>query len=54
MITTDEIIMIKQAISTIALENNWDKAKQKELFNEAVSEIVKHRTKSNKKKRSNK
>jgi len=50
-ISMDELMMIRQAVSTVALENEWDEAKQQELFNEAVSEIIKSRTKISKKKR---
>jgi hypothetical protein len=50
-ITMNELIMIKQAVSTVALENEWDDAKQQELFNGAVSEIIKSRTRVSKKKR---
>ena len=50
-LSTQEIMMIHQAVSTVALENNWDEAKRQELFNEAVSEIIKSRVKISKKKR---
>ena len=43
--------MIHQAVSTVALENDWDDIKRQELFNEAVSEIIKSRTRISKKKR---
>lgn len=49
----DEIIMIRQAVSTVALEKGWDDQKQQELFNEAVAEVIKSRTKVSKKKRHN-
>lgn len=51
MITMDELMMIRQAVSTVALEKGWDESKQQELFNEAVAEIIKSRVKVNKKKR---
>jgi hypothetical protein len=50
-LSTEEIMMIHQAVSTVALENDWDDAKRQELFNEAVSEIIKSRTRISKKKR---
>jgi hypothetical protein len=50
-LSTQEIMMIHQAVSTVALENDWDDAKRQELFNEAVSEIIKSRTRISKKKR---
>jgi hypothetical protein len=44
-------MQIHQAISTTALENNWDEAKQQEVFNQTVAELIKSQVKVNKKKR---
>jgi hypothetical protein len=44
-------MMLKEAISSTALENGWDKEKEQEMFNQAVFEIIKLQTKTSKKKR---
>lgn len=46
-------MQIYQAVSTTALENNWDKEKQQEVFNQTVAEIIKSQVKVNRKKRHN-
>lgn len=51
MITMTELMMIRQAVSTVALEKDLNKDQEQELFNEAVAEIIKSRTKVSKKKR---
>lgn len=51
MLSTTEIMMIHEAVSTVSLEKGWDDIKKQELFNEAVSEIIKSRTRVSKKKR---
>ena len=51
MITIAEIMMIREAVASTALENGWDKEKQSEVFNQTVFEILKARTKVSKKKR---
>lgn len=40
IISTQEILLIKHAISSCALENGWDKAKEEELFNQAMNYIL--------------
>lgn len=51
MLTILDIMTIRQAVSTTALENGWDEAKQQELFNQTVAELIKSQVKLNKKKR---
>lgn len=50
-ISMEELVMIKQAVSTVAFENEWNEEKQQELFHEAVSKIIESRVKVSKKKR---
>ncbi len=40
MISTMELMMIKEAVSTTAIENGWDKEKEKEMFDQAVSFLI--------------
>ena len=51
--TTIDLMMIREAVSTTALENGWDKDKESEMFNQAVAELIKSSVKVNKKKRHN-
>jgi hypothetical protein len=51
MITTQELMLIKEAVSSTALENGWDKAKEEEMFHQTVAELIKSQVKINKKKR---
>jgi hypothetical protein len=40
MITIQELMLIKEGISSLAIENEWDKEKQEKLFYEAVNAIA--------------
>lgn len=44
MISTMEIMMIKEAISSTALENNWGKEKEQEMFDLTIESIIKERS----------
>lgn len=51
MITIQELMLIKEAVSTTALEKGWDKQKEEEMFHEAVLAMIKEQTRVSKKKR---
>lgn len=51
MITTKELMLIKEAVSSTALENGWDKAKEEEMFHQTVAELIKSQVKTSRKKR---
>ena len=53
MITIQELMLIKQAVSSTALENGWDKEKEEQMFQEAVAYLIKLQVKTSKKKRHN-
>jgi len=40
MISTMELMMIKEAVSTTALEKGWDKEKEQEMFDQAIAFII--------------
>lgn len=50
-ITMEELMMIRQAVSTVALENDWDKAKEEDMFHQTVAEVIKSQVKISRKKR---
>lgn len=39
-----EIMMIKEAISSTALENSWGKEKEQEMFDLTIESIIKERS----------
>lgn len=45
MITTQEILMVKEAVSSTALENGWDKEKESEMFDQAINYLLELRLK---------
>lgn len=49
--TTIDLMMIREAVSTNALENGWDKDKEIAMFHQAVAESINSSVKANKKKR---
>lgn len=51
IISTWEILAIREAISSTALENGWDKKTELEMFNKTVNDIVEFRVKADRKKR---
>ena len=44
-------MLVKQAVSSSALENGWDKEYEEKMFHETVAEIIKSQVKTTKKKR---
>ena len=48
MITTQEIMLVKEAVSSTALENGWGKEKESEMFDQAINYLLELRLKFNK------
>ena len=51
MITTQELMLVKQAVSNSAIENGWDKEYEEKMFHEAVGYLISLQVKTSKKKR---
>ena len=49
--TTQELMLVKEAVSSTALEKGWDKEYEEKMFHETVAEIIKAQVKVTKKKR---
>ena len=51
MLSTTEIMLVRNAVSNSALENGWDTAKEEEMFHAAVGHLIELQTRISKKKR---
>jgi hypothetical protein len=51
MLSTTEIMLVRNAVSTSALENDWDAEKEQEMFHAAIGHLIELQTHVSKKKR---
>lgn len=51
MLSSTEIMLVRQAVSNSALENDWDADKEQEMFNSAIGHLIELQTHISKKKR---
>ena len=40
MISTTDLMMLKEAVSSAALENGWDKEKEQEMFDSCLNILL--------------